>query len=137
MVIAISTRSRTICSTSRPTYPTSVNLVASTFRNGAWASFADAGRADHQDVLGQHLFPEAFRQLEPAPAVAERNRDGALGIVLADDEPVQFRDDLAGAEGSHGLFFVRSASGAVHRYDTVIRGRFEPACHYIFSTMTL
>ena len=34
------TRSRTIESTSRPTYPTSVNLVASTLRNGAWASFA-------------------------------------------------------------------------------------------------
>ena len=98
---------------------------------------ADTGRADHQDVLGQHLFPQGFRQLEPTPAVAERNRDGALGIVLADNETVQFRNDLAGAEGSHGLFFVRSADGAVHRYDTVIRGRFEPACHYIFSTMTL
>src|SRR3984893_4026863 len=38
--MAISTRSRTICSTSRPTYPTSVNLVASTLRNGAPASLA-------------------------------------------------------------------------------------------------
>ena len=98
---------------------------------------ADAGRADHQDVLRQHLFAQGLRQLVPAPAVAQCDRDGALGIVLADDEAVEFRDDLARAEGSHGLFFVRSASGAVHRYDTVIRGRFEPACHYIFSTMTL
>src|SRR5712672_95708 len=39
-VIATSTRSRTICSTSRPTYPTSVNLVASTLMNGAPASLA-------------------------------------------------------------------------------------------------
>src|SRR5271170_6368918 len=39
-VMAISTRSRAICSTSRPTYPTSVNLVASTLRNGASASRA-------------------------------------------------------------------------------------------------
>src|ERR1044072_3346781 len=31
----ISIRSRTICSTSRPTYPTSVNLVASTLTKGA------------------------------------------------------------------------------------------------------
>src|SRR5580704_14373562 len=38
--MAISTRSRTICSTSRPTYPTSVNLVASTLRKGAPASLA-------------------------------------------------------------------------------------------------
>ena len=37
--IAISSRSLTICSTSLPTYPTSVNLVASTFTNGASASF--------------------------------------------------------------------------------------------------
>ena len=37
--IAISTKSLTICSTSLPTYPTSVNLVASTFTNGASASF--------------------------------------------------------------------------------------------------
>ncbi len=38
--MAISTRSRTIDSTSRPTYPTSVNFEASTFRNGELASFA-------------------------------------------------------------------------------------------------
>ena len=37
---AISTRSRIIDSTSRPTYPTSVNRDASTFRNGDCASFA-------------------------------------------------------------------------------------------------
>ena len=40
MSIAISTRSRIMDSTSRPTYPTSVNLEASTFRNGEFASFA-------------------------------------------------------------------------------------------------
>ena len=39
-VIAISTRSLTICSTSLPTYPTSVNFVASTFTKGASANFA-------------------------------------------------------------------------------------------------
>ncbi len=40
MSIAISTRSRIIDSTSRPTYPTSVNFDASTFRNGEPVSFA-------------------------------------------------------------------------------------------------
>ena len=37
MSIEISTRSRIIDSTSRPTYPTSVNLLASTLRNGELA----------------------------------------------------------------------------------------------------
>src|SRR3954451_16996868 len=37
MVTAISTRAGTIDSTSRPTYPTSVNLLASTLRKGALA----------------------------------------------------------------------------------------------------
>jgi hypothetical protein len=40
MVIAASTRSRTMDSTSRPTYPTSVNFEASTLMNGAPASRA-------------------------------------------------------------------------------------------------
>src|SRR5688572_14174676 len=40
ILTAMSTRSRTIESTSRPTYPTSVNFVASTLMNGACASFA-------------------------------------------------------------------------------------------------
>ena len=40
MSMAISTRSRTIDSTSRPTYPTSVNFDASTFMKGEFASFA-------------------------------------------------------------------------------------------------
>ena len=38
--MAASTRSRTIDSTSRPTYPTSVYFVASTLTNGAPASVA-------------------------------------------------------------------------------------------------
>ena len=39
IAIAISRRSLIICSTSLPTYPTSVNLVASTLIKGASASF--------------------------------------------------------------------------------------------------
>ena len=38
MLTASSVKSRIIDSTSRPTYPTSVNFEASTFRNGDWAS---------------------------------------------------------------------------------------------------
>jgi hypothetical protein len=63
---------------------------------------AHPGRADHQDVLGQHLFTHGLRQLLPAPAVAEGDGDGALGVVLADDEPVELGNDFAGGEeGGH------------------------------------
>ena len=57
---------------------------------------ADAGRADHQDVLGQDLLAQLLVELLAAPAVAERNGDGALGVALADDVAVELGDDLAG-----------------------------------------
>ena len=56
---------------------------------------ADAGGADHQDVLRHHLLAHRLRQLLPAPAVAQRDGDRALGVVLADDEAVELRYDLA------------------------------------------
>ena len=59
---------------------------------------ADAGRADHQDVLRQHLLAQLGGELLAAPAVAQRDGDGALGVVLADDEAVELGDDLARAE---------------------------------------
>ena len=62
---------------------------------------ADAGRPDHQDILGQHLVAQLIGQLLAAPAVAQGDGDGALGLVLADDETVEFGDDLARAEGGH------------------------------------
>ena len=34
---------------------------------------ADAGRPDHQDIFRQHLVPQAPRELQPPPAVAQRN----------------------------------------------------------------
>ncbi len=40
MLMPISVRSRMMDSTSRPTYPTSVNFDASILRKGAWTSFA-------------------------------------------------------------------------------------------------
>ena len=50
----ISTKSLIICSTSLPTYPTSVNLVASTFTKGASANFA---RRRDISVLPQPVGP--------------------------------------------------------------------------------
>ena len=62
---------------------------------------ADAGRPDHQDVLGHHLVAQRLLELLAAPAVAQRDGDGALGVVLADDMAVEFRDDLARGEIAH------------------------------------
>ena len=56
---------------------------------------ADAGRPDHQDVLGQNLLAQLIVELLAAPAVAERNGDGALGVALADDVAVELGNDLA------------------------------------------
>ena len=63
---------------------------------------ADAGRADHQDVLGQHLLAQVGLELLAAPAVAQRDGDRALGLVLPDDVAVELGDDLARAEGGGG-----------------------------------
>ncbi len=57
---------------------------------------ADAGRADHEDVLGQHLLAHLAFEPLTAPAVAQRDGDGALGVALADDMAVKLGDDLAG-----------------------------------------
>ena len=71
---------------------------------------ADAGRADHQDVLRQHLFLAGLRQLLPAPAVAQRDGDRALGVVLADDVAVELGDDFARGEVGHALANGREAA---------------------------
>ena len=56
--------------------------------------FADAGGADHEDVLGHHLIGDFGLQLLAADAVAQGNSDGALGIGLADDVFIELADDL-------------------------------------------
>ena len=65
---------------------------------------ADAGRADHQDVLRQHLLAQLLGELLAAPAVPQRDGDGALGVVLADDVAVELGDDFARAERGHSDF---------------------------------
>jgi hypothetical protein len=62
---------------------------------------ADAGRTDHQDVLRQHLLAQLVVELEPAPAVAQRDGDRALGVALADDEAVEFGNDFARRKVGH------------------------------------
>ena len=63
---------------------------------------ADAGRPDHQDVFRQHLLAQAAGELQPPPAVAQRDRYRALGVALADDEAVEFGNDFTGGEVGHG-----------------------------------
>jgi len=65
---------------------------------------ANARRPDHQDVLGLHLFAQLIVELQPPPAVAQRDRDRALGVVLADDEAVELGDDFTGREVGHGIW---------------------------------
>ncbi len=62
---------------------------------------ADAGGADHDDVLRRDFLPHLGRQLLPPPAVADGHGHGPLGRVLADDVPVQFGDDLARGQVAH------------------------------------
>ena len=59
---------------------------------------AAAGGADHQDVLGRHFVAQLGAELLPAPAVAKRDGDRLLGIVLADDMLVQGGDDRLGRQ---------------------------------------
>ena len=56
---------------------------------------ADAGRADHEDVLRHHLFGHLRVEFLAADAVAQRDGDGALGVRLPDDVLVQLADDFA------------------------------------------
>ncbi len=63
---------------------------------------ANARRSDHQDILGRDLFSQRPVHLLAAPAVAQGNRDGALGGRLADNMAVEFGDDLARGQFTHG-----------------------------------
>src|SRR3954465_259033 len=63
---------------------------------------ADAGRADHQDVLRRDLFGELRRQLLPPRAVAQRDRDRAFRRRLADDVLVELGDDLPRRQSAGG-----------------------------------
>ena len=56
---------------------------------------ADAGWADHQNILGKNIFGDLRRKLLAADAIAQSDGDGALRRVLPDDVLVELRDDLA------------------------------------------
>ena len=64
---------------------------------------ADAGGADHQDVLGIDLIPQVVAKALPAPAVAQSHGDGAFCVGLADDEAVKLGDDFARGQVGHSV----------------------------------
>ena len=69
---------------------------------------ADAGGADHHDVLGGHLLAHVAFELLAAPAVADGDGHGPLRRVLSDDVPIEFGHDLPRRQVSHSVF-LRSA----------------------------
>ena len=68
---------------------------------------ADAGRTDHQNVFRQHLLAHVLRQLLAPPPVAQGDGDGAFGVVLPNDEAIEFGDGFPRREGGHRLSIVR------------------------------
>src|SRR6266571_5259925 len=56
--------------------------------------FADARRADHDDVVRHDLVPNLFGRLGAAPPVPDRDRNGLLRRFLTNDVAVQLRHDL-------------------------------------------
>ena len=57
---------------------------------------ANAGRPDHQDILGQNLLAHFIIELLAAPAIAQGDGDRALGVALTDNVTVELRHDFAG-----------------------------------------
>ena len=120
MSMAISTRSRIIDSTSRPDVADFGELrrfhlqerrVGELGQAAGDLGLADAGGADHDDVLGHDFFGHFGRELLAAHAIAQRDGDGALGVVLADDVLVEFGDDLARRQFVERDLFFFSGSG--------------------------
>ena len=92
-----------IVSTSRPTYPTSVNFVASTLMNGASAKreaarnlgLADSGRSDHQNIFRRDFRAQRLAHLLPAPPITQCDCDRTFGAILANDVLVKFVNDFS------------------------------------------
>src|SRR5690606_28942921 len=78
----------------------------------------DAGRPHHDDVLGRDLVAQlALDPLAP-PAVAQRDRDRALGLLLPDDVAVELAHDRGGREAGD-LSFVHQPNSSMVRLSLV------------------
>ena len=72
---------------------------------------ADTRRPDHQDILRQHFLAQLVVELQPAPAVTQRDCHGALGIGLTDNETIELGNDFAWREVGHAYGWVRTRGG--------------------------
>ena len=68
---------------------------------------AATGGPDHENVLGRDFLAQRVIDLHAAPAIAQRDRHGTLGVVLADDVFVEFRNDLARGHFSSSITRLR------------------------------
>ncbi len=59
---------------------------------------ADAGGADHEDVLRGHIAAHLFGKPLPPPSIADGDGHGTFGVILADDVAVERRDDFSRRE---------------------------------------
>ncbi len=55
---------------------------------------ADPGGTDHDDILRRDFFAQIFRHQLAPPAIAQRDSDGALGLLLADDVTIELGNNL-------------------------------------------
>ncbi len=79
---------------------------------------ADAGRPDQHDVLGRDLLAQLVGKLPAPPSVPQRDRDGPLGVGLADDVAVELGHGLAGCQLALGLVIWHGSSSTV-RFELV------------------
>jgi hypothetical protein len=66
--------------------------------------FADARRADHDDVLGRDVLPQLGSKLLTSPTIADGDGNRALGRVLPNDVTIESGNSLPGGHVvSHGV----------------------------------
>src|SRR3546814_11217898 len=77
-----------------------------------------AGGADHEDVLGHHFVAQLVVELGAAPAVAQRDRDRALGLLARKSgvsrKSVSVRVDAGGRR--YLTKKITHTSQSTHRY---------------------
>ena len=77
---------------------------------------AHARGADHEDVLGHHLFGHLGRQFLAADAIAQRDRHGALRLRLPHYVLVQFANDLARSQLVQQRLLVHIGPGKIDHH---------------------
>ena len=79
--------------------------------------FADAGRADHENVFRGDFTAQRFVDLASAPAAAQSIGHRAFGFLLADDMAVEFLDDFAWGHVQIAVFacMIHFRRPSIHR----------------------